>query len=70
MPSAAGPSSAEPTTAIDDSTIAKDEPTTESSLAASTVDTSKSMRAVADPSFKEMPYTFLPPDDPALIACM
>ncbi|KAG6331309.1 hypothetical protein ID866_7782 [Astraeus odoratus] len=25
---------------------------------------------LADPSFKEMPYTFLAPDDPALLACI
>ncbi|KAI6165913.1 S-adenosyl-L-methionine-dependent methyltransferase [Pisolithus thermaeus] len=26
--------------------------------------------ALADPSFKEMPFTFLAPDDPALLACI
>jgi len=25
---------------------------------------------LADPSFKEMPHTFLQPDDPALLTCM
>lgn len=62
-------SSAEPTTAIgDDATIVEDEPATERPRTAPTAHTNKPR--VTDPSFKEMPYTFLPPDDPALMTCM
>ena len=62
-------SSAEPTiTMEDDATIIDDEPAAERSPSTPTAYTSKSR--VADPSFKEMPYTFLSPDDPALATCM
>ncbi|KAH0834903.1 S-adenosyl-L-methionine-dependent methyltransferase [Lanmaoa asiatica] len=61
-------SSAEPTTAIEgDTPIIEDEPTTERPPT-QTAHTNKPR--VADPSFKEMPYTFLSPDDPALVTCM
>lgn len=52
----------------DDATIVEDEPATERPRAAPTAHTNKPR--VADPSFKEMPYTFLSPDDPALATCM
>ncbi|KAF8551427.1 S-adenosyl-L-methionine-dependent methyltransferase [Imleria badia] len=59
--------SAEPVTAMeDDAAIVEDEPATERS---NTAPTTKPTR-VADPSFKEMPYTFLSPDDPVLVTCM
>ncbi|KAG8216542.1 S-adenosyl-L-methionine-dependent methyltransferase [Butyriboletus roseoflavus] len=62
-------SSAEPATAIEDNaTIVEDEPATERPRTAPTAHTNKPR--VADPSFKEMPYTFLSPDDPALVTCM
>ena len=57
-PPSASTSSAEPATAIEgDATIVENEPPTTKSR-------------VADPSFKEMPYTLLSPDDPALATCM
>ena len=33
-------------------------------------DSSRGKTILADPSFKEMPHTFLQPDDPALLACV
>ena len=57
-PPCASASSAEPTTVIEgDATIIENEPPT-------------TKPRVADPSFKEMPYTLLSPDDPALATCV
>ncbi|KAF8434864.1 S-adenosyl-L-methionine-dependent methyltransferase [Boletus edulis BED1] len=65
----ASTSSVELINAIDDAaTIVEDAPTTEQSHTAATAQTSKPR--VADPSFKEMPYTLVSPDDPALVTCM
>ncbi|KAG6379756.1 S-adenosyl-L-methionine-dependent methyltransferase [Boletus reticuloceps] len=65
----ASTSSAELINAIDDAaTIVEDAPATEQSHTAATAQTSKPR--VADPSFKEMPYTLVSPDDPALVTCM
>ena len=63
----ASTSSADATTAIeDDAILAEDDPppTKRSSSA------HPPKPRLADPSFKEMPYTLLPPDDPALAICM
>ncbi|KAN0086028.1 S-adenosyl-L-methionine-dependent methyltransferase [Tylopilus felleus] len=60
----------EPTTAIDDDAIiVEDEPAAERSHAVPTTQTTKPMK-VTDSSFKEMPYTFLSPDDLVLVTCM
>lgn len=65
----ASTSSAEPAIpAEDDEANMEDEPATEQSRAVPIAHTTKSK--VADPSFREMPYTFLSPDDPALMTCM
>jgi multisite-specific tRNA:(cytosine-C5)-methyltransferase len=61
-PPSASTSSAEPTPAIDDDdpTPVENEPPT----------ARPTKPRLADPSFKEMPYTMLSPDDPALATCM
>ena len=61
-------SSAEPIMSAKDATIIEDEPATEHSQPTPSTHTSKPR--VADSSFKEMPYTYLSPDDPALVTCM
>ena len=62
-------SSAGPSMVVDNATIVKDALASERSHATPTAQATKSVR-VADSSFKEMPYTFLSPDDPALVTCM
>ncbi|KAG9311645.1 S-adenosyl-L-methionine-dependent methyltransferase [Chiua virens] len=58
--SSAGMSSAEPSTAV-----VGDDTTTDRAR-----NGHASKPKLADPSFKEMPYTFLQPDDPALVTCI
>ncbi|KIK97617.1 hypothetical protein PAXRUDRAFT_824777 [Paxillus rubicundulus Ve08.2h10] len=55
-------------TAEIDTIMDEGEPTAELSQARSTAHTGK--LKVSDPSFKEMPYTFVAPDDPALATCI
>jgi multisite-specific tRNA:(cytosine-C5)-methyltransferase len=51
-----------------DTIMDEEEPTAELSQARPTAHAGKIK--VSDPSFKEMPYTFVAPEDPALATCM
>lgn len=62
-------SSSEPTIIMEgDAAVTEDEPVAERPHPTPATHTQKPR--VADPSFKEMPYTFLSPDDPALVTCV